>query len=641
MRLTDNEKRAQVGWDSDLPTFKSTPAKLVIERLGRFVSDATAEQLTAWRKDVPWLQREFNSYLVACPYASREWTVLEYELPREFRRPDVIVLKNGCVVVLELKGYLHASQAALDQVSAYARDLRAYHSYCRQREVIPILITAGGGTVPTKRDDVWVVGQQGLGPLLANIASGGADMAIDPDEFIAADAYEPLPSIVAAARSLFRTRSVPWIERARANTEPALKYIADLCRHAARTRTRHLVLLTGVPGAGKTLVGLQLVHSGWLDDLSVARAKGKPTTPAVYLSGNGPLVEVLKHALKTDGASGSVFVQPIKNYIRSHIRRPTLIPPEHLIVFDEAQRAHDADHHAAVHKLSDVGKSEPENLLEIASRIPDWSVIVALVGTGQAIHVGEEGGISLWGEAVSRQPSTLQWHVHTPTGTRSNFEKPDGMIVETPSLSLDTEIRFHLAPRLHEFVDGILSCRSPDILRSLADGLFAGGYRFLVTRDLAEAKYYFSERYTDAPTARYGLLASSKDKILVNFGVDNSYQTTKKLKVGPWYNSDPTDPLSCCRLSDVATEFSSQGLELDAALLAWGSDLRMVASSWSIDMSRGTRRPVQDPLQMRKNVYRVLLTRGRDATIVFVPSHSAMDQTYNWLLECGFRSLES
>src|SRR5690606_11411166 len=231
--------------------------------------------------------------------------------------------------VVELKGYLHASQAALDQVSAYARDLRAYHSYCRTRQVIPVLVAAGGGTVPTKRDDVFVVGKQGLASLLESIASTGTDTAIDPNGFIAADAYEPLPSIVAAARSLFRTRSVPWIERARANTEPALKYIADLCHDAARTKTRHLVLLTGVPGAGKTLVGLQLVHSGCLDDLAVARAKGKPTTPAVYLSGNRPLVEVLKHALKTEGASGSVFVQAIKNYISSHIRRPTLIPPEH------------------------------------------------------------------------------------------------------------------------------------------------------------------------------------------------------------------------------------------------------------------------------------------------------------------------
>jgi hypothetical protein len=631
--------KAGFGWDSDMPTFESSSIDTVTSRLSYFVNDASKEQLAAWRKDIPWLQREFGSYLLACPVASKDWTVLEYELPREFRRPDVIVLKNGCVVVLELKGCLHPTQAALDQVSAYARDLRAYHSYCRNKEVIPVLITRGGADVPANRDDVLVIGPHGLGQLLSRMATANPAVPIRADEFLAADAYQPLPTIVAAARALFHKRSLPWIERARADTEPALDYIANVSRYAASTKTRHLVLLTGVPGAGKTLVGLQLVHSGWLDEIAVAREKGKPTSPAVYLTGNGPLVDVLQDSLKTEGASGSVFVQAIKKYISSHIKRPGLVPPEHLVVFDEAQRAHDADHHAAVHKLSGTGKSEPENLLEICARIPDWSVIVALVGTGQAIHVGEEGGIPLWAEAIAAQESNAQWHVHGPVGTRSVFEGIASTLEESPLLSLDTEIRFHLAPRLHDFVEGILAYSSPATLEVFATELFSGGYRFLLTRDLDEAKRYLVERYADAPNARYGILASSKDKILGDFGVDNSYQTTKRLKVGPWYNADPSDPRSCCQLETVATEFSSQGLELDAALFAWGCDLRVNNSSWTMDMSRGTKKPVKDPLQMRKNVYRVLLTRGRDATVVFVPRHEALHATYKWLIACGFREL--
>ena len=639
MSELDQQRRAGSGWDSDLPTFSASPLATVTARLIDFVKDAGSPQLAAWRKDVPWLQRELKAYLAKRPEAARDWTVLEYELPREFRRPDVIVLNNGCVVVLELKGYLHPSQAALDQVAAYARDLRAYHSYCRDRQVVPILVTRGSGKYPETRDDVLVIGPEGLGNLLSTLASTDPSLETNAEAFLAADAYEPLPTIVAAARTLFHKRSLPWIERARADTEPALQHIAGIAHQAAQTKTRHLVLVTGVPGAGKTLVGLQLVHSRWLDDLAVDRARGKPSAPAVYLSGNGPLVEVLKDALRTEGATGAVFVQAIKNYIGSHVRRPGLIPPEHLVVFDEAQRAHDAEHHASVQRLAHASGSEPESLLEICGRIPDWAVVVALVGTGQAIHVGEEGGVPLWAEAVAKRQANTQWHVHGPAGTAEIFANVGIPVNESNTLSLDTEIRYHLAPRLHDFVDGVLAGRDPARLRALAADLFTEGYRFLLTRDLDQARNYLVERYESAPNARYGILASSKDKILPEFGIDNTYLTTMRLRVGSWYNADPADPASCCQLSTVATEFSSQGLELDATLLAWGSDLRVNEKAWTMDMSRGTQKPVKDPLQMRKNVYRVLLTRGRDATVVYVPPHEALDRTYAWLAACGFREL--
>jgi hypothetical protein len=632
--------RARVGWDSDLPTFHSTPTAAITTRLVDFVRDASAEQISAWRQDVPWLKQQFRAYLDAQPEAIHDWTVLEYELPREFRRPDVIVLKNGCVVVLELKGNLHPTQAALDQVAAYARDLRAYHAYCRGRQVIPVLVTRGSDPQPTLRDDVLVVSPKGVGELLKTLGSRDSSLHADPEGFLAEDSYQPLPTIVAAARSLFHKRALPWIEKARADTEPALDYISKIAHQAAESKTRHLVLLTGVPGAGKTLVGLQLVHSGWLDDLAITRASGKPTTPAVYLSGNGPLVEVLQHALKSEGASGSVFVQAIKNYIGSHIRRPSLVPPEHLVVFDEAQRAHDADHHASVHRAARVGRSEPSNLLEICGRIPDWSVVVALVGTGQAIHVGEEGGMPLWADAIKEHALNASWEVHGPPGTKDLFGGVGETVVESDALSLDTEIRYHLTPRLHEFVDGLLSGRDPAQLRKISQDLFSGGYRLLLTRELDTARNYLLERYEVSPNAKFGLVASSKDKILPNFGVDNTFQTTKRLRVGPWYNAEPAEAMSCCQLTTVATEFASQGLELDAALLAWGSDLRIHDGGWTIDMSRGTRKPVRDPLAMRKNVYRVLLTRGRDATIVYVPRSTSLELTSDWLVCCGVRLLD-
>jgi len=177
-------------------------------------------------------------------------------------------------------------------------------------------------------------------------------------------------------------------------------------------------------------------------------------------------------------------------------------------------------------------------------------------------------------------------------------------------------------------------------LKPIADYLYSEGFRYLLTRDLDVAKDYVRQRYEEAPETRYGMLASSKDKWLPTFGVDNTFQTTKRLKVGPWYNRDKSDRLSCCQLNTVATEFSSQGLELDFVILSWGSDLLWSDDAWSMRYSRGTMGTVHDPLQLRKNVYRVLLTRGRDGTIIFVPPDSRFDQTFEYLKSVGFKLID-
>lgn len=606
-------------------------------RLQQFVTDASPEQVRAWDQSIPWLQRECRE-LEARDAAAREYTaILEYELPRDSRRPDVIVLERGCVAVLELKGSLHASQAAIDQALGYARDLRAYHAACEGRAVTPALLVRGAGAEAVERDGVHVVGPEGLDALLERLSSPDEPI-VDPAEFLAPDAYAPLPTIVQAARELFHRRELPMIKRARAATDPALQHISAIAREAARTRTRHLVLLSGVPGSGKTLVGLQLVHAHWLDDLAVPRRNGRLMSPAVYLSGNGPLVQVLQDALRDAGGGGRTFVQGIKDYVRQHTRAGSPVPPEHLIVFDEAQRAHDAQRVAHVHGTT-LDRSEPEHLIDFCERIPEWCVLVALIGSGQAIHVGEEGGVPLWHEAVRRSTRAADWTVHAAPALAETFRGLPGPTRWDRVLDLDTEIRFHLTPRVHEFVGGLLEGASLARLRALADDLHDGGHRFLLTRDLELACSYLRERYADARFARYGLVASSKDKWLPPHGVDNSFQTTKQLRVGPWYNAEPADPRSCCQLQTVATEFSSQGLELDCALLAWGSDLLWTGSDWSIEYAGRNRPPLMDPLSVRKNVYRVLLTRGRDGTVVFVPPDSRMDRTFERLLAVGMREL--
>jgi hypothetical protein len=623
------------GWQSDLDTFSKSVPRIVRGRLNDFVPDASPEQIRAWDQSIPWLQRECRE-LTARDAAAGEYTaILEYELPRDFRRPDVIILEHGCVAVLELKGYPYATQAAIDQALGYARDLAAYHAACAGCIVTPVLLIRTSNPTPAIQDGVYIVAPEALDSLLQEF-SKKSEPTVSVEAFLALDAYAPLPSIVQAARELFNKRPLPMIKRARAATDPALQYITAVAHEAARTQTRHLVLLSGIPGSGKTLVGLQLVHAGWIDDLAVDRGSGKPAAPAVYLSGNGPLVEVLQHALKEGGGGGKTFVQAIKSYVATFSRPGALAPPEHLIVFDEAQRAHDAERVATVHGHQ-VEKSEPQHLLEFCARIPEWSVLIALIGDGQAIHIGEEGGAPLWADAVRQLPLSDRWVVHGAPSFATTFSDLKGTCRWDDVLNLDTEIRFHLTPKVHEFVGGLLDCERPERLAHIASELHANSHRFLITRDLDAACGYLRERYANAKEARYGLLASSKDKWLPEFGVDNTFQTTKRLRVGPWYNAAPSAPASCCQLDTVATEFSSQGLELDCALVAWGSDLLWAESQWSIAESRGTRGKLKDPMALRKNVYRVLLTRGRDGTVIFVPPDGRFNRTFDHLRGVGMR----
>lgn len=636
--MTEPREPYSAGWASDLPTFRGAAPRVVCLRLQDFVRDAGPEQVDAWARWVPALQTEADALLAAHDPARDYTAILEYQLPRDLRRPDVIVLEQGVVVVLELKGRPDATRAGLDQVLAYARDLRTYHAACHTRPVVPVLVVSGAANAAKVVDGAWVVGPRGVHALLGELARTLSGPPLRLDAFLADDAYEPLPSIVQAARALFERGELPFLKRARACTDPALATISAIAREAATTRTRHLVVLTGVPGSGKTLVGLQLVHAHWLDELAVARAGGKPATPAVFLSGNGPLVMVLQDALKSAGGGGKTFVQGIKHYVAHYSGRRRRVPPEHLIVFDEAQRAHDADRVAKVHGHAQATVSEPQLLLDFLQRVPEWCVLVALVGSGQAIHQGEEGGLPLWRTALEAAGGD-PWTVHAAATVEAAFAGASFATRWHPALNLDVEIRHHLVPKVHAFVAALLDAGDAVRARPLADELFAGGFRLLWTHDLDTARAYLRERYGEAPLARYGLVASSKDKVLPEHGVDNEYQTVLRVRVGPWFNAAPRDPRSCCQLASVCTEFQVQGLELDMALLAWGSDLLWDSERWSIAGSRGTRGRLHDPAGLRRNVYRVLLTRGRDGSVVFVPPRAEFEATGAFLRASGFRAL--
>lgn len=632
------------GWSSSFPRFREAAAPYIRDSLVSLLRDVSVEQIHAWDESIGPLQDEVGEVLRHDPLANDYAAILEYQLPLEHRRPDVVLLIGGAVLVLEFKGKRDAELADLDQASAYARDLRAYHRECADRTVrAALVLTRAHGRVG-ERAGVSIVGTDAIDGLADDIRTDSSAPAISRAAFLDPSAYRPLPTLIQAARELMEGGSLRRIERADAETRPTLEYLTDVAHEAARTRTRHLVLLSGLPGTGKTLVGLQLAHARFLDDLAVERPGGKPTAPAIYLSGNGPLVQVLQYELKSAGGGGSAFVRPVKAYVEMYSRNQAAVPPEHVLIFDEAQRAFDADQVSQVHKDgSSDGRSEPEHFVEFAERIPEWCVVVGLIGSGQEIHVGEEGGIGQWRTAVEQSLAPGDWAIHVAPELETAFSGYPNRRVDG-RLHLTAELRYHLATDVHEFVGRLLKDPSDRNLPSIASRLEHDGFHLRITRDLEAAKAYLRQRYEGEPDKRFGLVASSRDKHLASFGVPNDWNSTKVLKNGPWYVEGDDDELgrSCRSLRTCVTEFGCQGLELDAVLLAWGTDLMLESDGqWSNRLAKQYQRPgsIRDAKQLRVNAYRVLLTRARDATVVFVPPLPVLDRTYQTLVSSGFAEL--
>lgn len=588
---------------------------------------------------MPTLQREVGEVVAVDFSTSRFTAILEYELPMESRRIDALFLLRNCVLIIELKGKSHSTDADIDQAFGYARDLRYYHRDCHGRKVTPVLVPEQSKNQFSEERGVTVCSPDRLDELVATLSAQSGSQEIDAGKFLSADAYKPLPSLVRAARELFINKRPPQLWKSIAKTDRAVRTVREVIAHSYENKKRALVLLMGVPGAGKTLVGLRIAHEAHLDNL-VGNDHG---ANSIFLSGNGPLVKVLQHILKSEESDGKTFVRPIKEYIRHYGGKKQIIPKEHVVIFDEAQRAHDSNQVAQVHKIdSSEALSEPEYFIRIADRAPDWFVLIGLLGHGQEINVGEEGGLKLWFEAIHKSSAREDWKVFGPAETADALNELNYQ--EEPSLSLDESIRSHFALRLHQFVSQLVEQQpDSDFLEPLAEQLKIQGHDLRITRCLDTAKQYLLDRYADYPESRFGMIASSRDKFLESVGVPNGYQATKNIKIGPWYSDDANAPngLSCKNLEICITEYEAQGLELDAVLLPWGTDFVLKNGKWSIKSARNyhKNRKVINPFQIRANAYRVLLTRGRDAHVVFVPEINELDETWEFLCRSGFRSL--
>lgn len=608
--------RQTFGWAGSVEQFLETTKEQWLQSLQRhhvdlLVQSPSGSQIDAWVEEYAITFSSLRDVCIAKPEATNWSIAFEYELPLEGgRRPDVVLLAGDNILVLEFKQAFRADLAALDQVDAYARDLAEYHKESHDSKVVPILVLTKGTTF-TSPSDIAIADPAGLASLvIANAGTGRRDLAIWLDS-----PYEPLPFLVDAAKMIFNNEPLPAIRRALSSGIPeAIAALESLVESGEKVGGRHLGLVSGVPGSGKTLTGLSLVHGA-----------SRSTRNSTFLSGNGPLVEVLQDALQS-----KVFVRDLHKFVKQY-GLTSRVPAEHVIVFDEAQRMWDAD---MVEPKHGVKKSEPDLLISIGERLEQWAVLVGLIGGGQEIHAGEEGGIALWDEAIKSGKES--WSVTCATSLAASF--PHAKVTVNDALDLTISLRSQQASFLHSWVSNLLDGDIESAARDSAD-IRSHAFPLYVTRDLEKAKDYVIMRYSADPDARYGLLASSKsDRVLKNFGIDASFPATKRVKIAPWYNTGRGSPQSGCEFTSVVTEFGCQGLELDFPIVAWADDYRWDGSKWVNRFSR-SRYSIKDPFQLRKNVYRVLMTRGRDGLLVFVPNDKSLDATYHILLAAGMRVL--
>lgn len=664
---TSSSGYRRFGYGRPLVDFLAADSRAVIGELTQhsaFNVDQT--QVAAWEGSIDCLREalapiDFDGHLF-----------LEFDVPRLGRRIDAVLVLRHAVFVIEFKVGAKAFLAAdLDQVVDYALDLKHFHETSHDVPVVPILVAtearavtvqaAMDATVPNlflpMRCTPETLGQ-GIA-LALELAEGPA---IDAEAWMRGR-YKPTPTIVEAAMALYARHDVADISRSdAANLSQTSGFVGQVITQAREHGRKAICFVTGVPGAGKTLVGL---------DVATQSTNAEAELHAVYLSGNGPLVQVLQEALARDRVRrekeqgrklgvGEARRQ-VKSFIQSvhHFRDDGLAdaapPIDHVAIFDEAQRAWNREQTASFmqRKRGQAGfdLSEPEFLISCLDRHPTWAVVVCLVGNGQEINTGE-AGIAEWLGSVERR--FPEWEVYvspelgqgdaTVAALKAQVQARE-KLHEAPSLHLATSVRSFRSERYSEFVNRLLDLDVDGAKALLPEA--TARFPLRVTRDLAAAKAWLRARARGSE--RYGIVVSSEAQRLRPHAID------VRVKVDPvhWFLAGKEDTRSSYYLEDVATEFQVQGLELDWTCVVWDGDLRHAGHAWthhSFIGDRWTNIHKHDRRAYLVNAYRVLLTRARQGTVIVVPQGDEADPTrapvfydpvYDYLRAVGVAPLDA
>lgn len=622
--------------------------------------DLTQTQRDAWKEEIRLLKQSLSGI---------EGTIaFEFSIPRMGSRIDAILLIGPIAFIVEFKVGARTFDAhAIDQVTDYALDLHYFHEPSHNCRLVPVLVASlaldTARTLLREPTDsllspVECCTPAGLRGLISHYIGHATQVPIDAEAWLNGR-YSPTPTIVEAASALYRGHTVQEISRSDAageslaQTSDAITRVIEDSRAAGR---KSICFVTGVPGAGKTLVGLNIANQHTNKDSELY---------SVFLSGNGPLVAVLREALTRDkvaqeklqdkritkkeaGIQVKQFIQNVHHF-RDDCLKDEAPPVEKVALFDEAQRAWNllqtADFMARKKGRPDFRQSEPEFLISCLDRHPDWATIVCLVGGGQEINRGE-GGIQEWFEALRAFP---QWRVYLapelqsaefdPGPALDEFER-EGRVRKDKALHLFASMRAFRAERVSELVGALLEFDLE--LAQSALRACSSSYPIVLTRSVERARDWLRARARG--TERTGIVVSSAAERL------RPHAINVKAPVDPinWFLGSKEDVRSSYYLEDVATEFHIQGLELDWTCVTWDADFRYSPFGWEHFDFVGTkwnRIRSEDRQRYQKNAYRVLLTRARQGMIIVVPEGSSSDPTrspalydptYNYLREIGF-----
>ena len=659
--------------------------------------DTMATQKYAWIDEIRLLK---NTLL---PYVDEEgWVVFEYTIPRLGKRIDVVVLLRERVFILEFKaGEVVFNRQDVDQVMDYALDLKNFHQGSANRMIVPILVATESSsystmvTVSHYDDGIYeplMTNAEGLPKVFEMVLRH--EVSMDSEAVALVDwvrsRYAPTPTIIEAASALYSRHSVEEITRHEAEGEQldrTTDYVLKVIRDTKARGGKSICFVTGVPGAGKTLVGLNVAIK------QSEHATGEHPDLAVYLSGNGPLVQVLTEALARDkkrqkteeGVKYNItdarrevsqFIQIIHRYrdnmlqkLRTPIRDGVIeIDPakelkdkqagyaevENIAIFDEAQRSWDKEHLASWLKrkkgIDSFPMSEGEFLIWSLDQRKDWAVIVCLVGGGQEINTGE-AGIGEWVRAMNE--TFPEWKVYISRqltakeyaeGKVEEMLRDNDNVVYSDDLHLAVSMRSFRAESLSNMVHSMLDCDVTSVRKHYTK--IRERYPIVITRDVDKAKQWLRKKARG--NERYGLVVSSKAYRLKPLAID----VRCKPDTVHWFLDDIDDVRSSLFLEDAASEFDIQGLELDWTCLIWDGDLRYNDGHWDYFEFNGGTRWNRINKEERKlyqlNAYRVLLTRARQGMVICVPQGDSedptrlpeiYDSTYEYLLQMGFNEI--
>lgn len=649
-------------YSDSISNFLRTSTDELIGKLTQNAGDLQKTQTFAWQEEIIILREALR--------LQEGFIYFEYAIPRMGRRIDVVLLIGSVIFVLEFKvGDSAFTSYAVDQVWDYALDLKNFHESSHHQYVAPILIATKAQELnsviaTTHQNDKLLFPIKTNGRILSSIIEnviGFANGEIIDSAQWESGRYCPTPTIIEAAMALYNNHSVDDISRSDAsaiNLSQTSNSVSEIIRLSRDNSHKSICFVTGVPGAGKTLVGLKIAttHINKSDDLY-----------SVFLSGNGPLVAILREALARDkvlrdkeqgvktkkGEAMSevkMFIQNVHHF-RDECLSDLTPPKEHVALFDEAQRAWNLEQTSSFMRRKkdtpDFNQSEPEFLISCLDRHSDWAVIVCLVGGGQEINTGE-AGIGEWIESLNR--SFTDWHIYiSPHLTDSEYGTGDVLktlenrrnVVHNENLHLSVSMRSFRAEHVSLLVKYLL-----DLEVEAARETFnkvSPKYPIAITRDIDKAKQWLKQQARGSE--RYGIVVSSQAERLKPHAID----VTAPMNPIHWFLNDKSDVRSSYYLESVATEFDVQGLELDWVCVTWDADFRYSKDGWKHRSFRGTRwnyiRKEQRKIYL-KNAYRVLLTRARQGMIIVVPPGDSedltripefYDDTFNYLEEIGFQ----